>query len=125
MYFLIARQLPTESERNLVYAIGVGGFLVCVGILLIGRRIERTLEILNWIMVLCLLGGMLVFAFLFVPRETWAAGVAGFFAYDPAAGTFTMLPEGADFFLIGAFAAYSGAGGVANLTLSNWAREKG
>ena len=30
-----------------------------------------------------------------------------------------------DWFLIGAFAAYSGAGGVINLTLSNWARDKG
>jgi hypothetical protein len=32
---------------------------------------------------------------------------------------------GADFFLLGAFAAYAGGGGVANLTLSNWARDKG
>jgi hypothetical protein len=30
-----------------------------------------------------------------------------------------------DFFLLGAFAAYSGAGGVLNITLSNWARDKG
>jgi hypothetical protein len=125
VYFLIARRLPTEAERNLVYGIGVAGFLVCVSVLLIGRRIERTLEILNWIMVVCLLGGMLAFALIYVPRETWAAGLAGFVAYDPAAGRFMLLPEGADFFLLGAFAAYSGAGGVANLTLSNWVRDKG
>jgi hypothetical protein len=30
-----------------------------------------------------------------------------------------------DFFLLGAVAAYSGCGGVGNLTLSNWARDKG
>jgi len=45
--------------------------------------------------------------------------------YDPAARAFQVIPEGVDWVLIGAFAAYSGAGGVINLTLSNWARDKG
>ena len=45
--------------------------------------------------------------------------------YDPGSGSFSFFPPGADFFLIGAFAAYSGAGGVINLTLSSWARDKG
>ncbi|HEX9760498.1 MAG TPA: Nramp family divalent metal transporter, partial [Candidatus Acidoferrales bacterium] len=49
----------------------------------------------------------------------------GFFGFDLAAGRFRFFPEGADWFLIGAFAAYSGAGGVINLMLSNWARDKG
>jgi len=40
-------------------------------------------------------------------------------------GVFQLLPPGADFFLLGAFAAFTGGGGVANLTLSNWARDKG
>ena len=35
------------------------------------------------------------------------------------------LPAGTDFFLLGALVAYSGAGGVTNITLSNWARDKG
>ena len=42
------------------------------------------------------------------------------------AGTVAQfIPPGADWFLIGAFAAYSGAGGVSNLMLANWARDKG
>jgi hypothetical protein len=45
--------------------------------------------------------------------------------FDPAAGGFRFVPHGADFFLIAAFAAYSGCGGVTNITLSNWARDKG
>ena len=40
-------------------------------------------------------------------------------------GAFALIPSGVDWFLIGAFAAYSGVGGVGNLTLSNWARDKG
>jgi hypothetical protein len=35
------------------------------------------------------------------------------------------MPEGVDFVLLGALAAYAGAGGVANIALSNWARDKG
>ena len=42
-----------------------------------------------------------------------------------AAGGFSLVPSGVDFFLLGALVAYSGAGGVANLTLSNWARDRG
>ena len=41
------------------------------------------------------------------------------------AGKFSFMPAGADYFLIGAFAGFCGAGGVINLTLSNWARDKG
>ena len=49
----------------------------------------------------------------------------GFFGFDAASGSFRFVPEGADWFLVGAFAAFSGCGGVTNLTLSNWSRDKG
>jgi hypothetical protein len=45
--------------------------------------------------------------------------------YSPSAQAFTFLPPGADYILIGAFAGFCGAGGVINITLSNWARDKG
>jgi hypothetical protein len=60
-----------------------------------------------------------------VPGRTWLAAATGFVGLDATGGEFRLLPAGADFFLLGAFAAYSGAGGVANLTLSSWARDKG
>ena len=50
---------------------------------------------------------------------------AGFFGFAPSTGKFMFMPEGADYFLIGAFAGFCGAGGVINITLSNWARDKG
>ena len=53
------------------------------------------------------------------------AAATGLIGFDPGTGRFDLLPAGTDFFLLGAFAAYSGAGGVANITLSNWARDKG
>ena len=41
------------------------------------------------------------------------------------AQSFAFFPPGADCILIGAFAGFSAAGGVVNITLSNWARDKG
>ena len=125
VYFLFTKRLPGEAESTVVYAIGAGLFLLCGLILMIGRRIERTLEYLNWIMLTFIIGGFGLLAILFVPLSIWAAALAVFAGFDVRTGSFQFVPAGADFFLLGAFAAYAGAGGVANLTLSNWARDKG
>ena len=125
IFFLFAGSLAGPANANAVYFIGVGAFLACVLILLVGRRIERTLEILNWILVVFILGGFLALGVVLVAPETWVAMAAGFVGFDPQRGSFSLLPHGVDFFLIGAFAAYSGAGGMINISLSNWARDKG
>jgi hypothetical protein len=125
IFFLAFGSLAGPENAGTVYGIGVAAFLACVVILLVGRRIERTLEVLNWILVVAILGGFLALAILLVGPETWFAAVAGFAGFDTSRDTFSFIPEGADFFLIGAFAAYSGAGGVINIMLSNWARDKG
>jgi len=125
IFFLFTGTLAGPEHANTVYLIGVATFLSCVVILLIGNRIERTLEILNWILVTGIIGSFFVLALLFVAPETWLATAAGFLGLDTRSGNFVFLPQGVDFFLIGAFAAYSGAGGMINVTLSNWARDKG
>ena len=60
----------------------------------------------------------------FVPGSTWAAAGVGFFGFDLPRGTFSFLP-GNDFLLLAALAGYSGAGGMVNIALSSWARDKG
>src|SRR5829696_10148239 len=125
IFFLFARRLAGPGDAATVYAIGVGTFLACVAVLLVGRRIERTLELLNWVLVACILGAFFVLAAVFVPPGTWLGAALGFAGFDAARGEFDFLPRGADFFLLGALAAYSGAGGVINIVLSNWARDKG
>ena len=128
IFFLAARRLPVATDAGdaaAAYWIGVGMFLVCVLILLVGRRIERTLELLNWVLVTCILGGFLVLALLLVPGSVWLAAAGGYVGFDATSGRFDLLPRGADFFLLGALVAYSGMGGVGNITLSNWARDKG
>jgi hypothetical protein len=125
VFFLFTKQVASATDATTVYWIGIGLFLVCVGILLVGRRIERTLEILNGVLVVAILGSFLLLALIFVAPGTWVSAAAGYVGLDAATGRFSFLPPGADFFLLGAFAAYSGAGGVINITLSNWARDKG
>ena len=125
IFFLFARRLAGPTDTAMVYYIGVGTFLACVAVLLVGRRIERTLELLNWVLVVCILGSFLILAMLFVPIGTWLAAGAGFAGFDPSRGVFDFLPAGADFVLLAALVAFSGAGGVGNIVLSNWARDKG
>jgi hypothetical protein len=125
-FFLYAGRQATPGDASSVYGIGVAAFLVCVSVLVFaGKRIERMLEVLNWVLVSVILGGLLILCLLFAKPGQWVAAAMGIFGWDRAAGGFRFIPEGADWFLIGAFAAYSGCGGVINLTLSNWARDKG
>src|SRR5690242_8183634 len=82
IFFLFTKRLPGGSDSGLVYAIGVSLFLLCGVVLMIGRRIERTLEVLNWIMIAAIIGGLGLLALMFVPLSIWAAGVAGFAGFN-------------------------------------------
>ena len=126
IFFLFAGRLaaPPADATN-IYLIGIVTFLACVGVLLIGKRIARTLEVLNWLLVACILGSFLVLGILYVPGGTWLSALAGFSGYDTSRSAFNFLPEHLDILLLGALVGYSGGGGVLNLTLSNWARDKG
>jgi hypothetical protein len=125
IFFLFARRLAGTEDAGSIQFIGVVTFLACVALLSVGRRIERTLELLNWVLIVTILGGFLVLATLYVPAGTWAAAAVGLAGFDASSGAFDFFPAAADFFLLGALVAYSGSGGVVNITLSNWARDKG
>jgi len=126
IFFLLAGKLATRDDATSVYWIGCATFLICVVILVFsGKRIERTLEILNWIMIVLILGSLFVLCLLFAAPVHWFAAVVGLVGFDLNAGGFNFLPPDADWLLIGAFVAFSGSGGVGNLMVSNWARDKG
>ncbi len=125
LFFLVWRRLPGAEDAGVVRLIGSAAFLLCVVILLFGRRIERTLEILNWVLVTTILAGLLVLALWLVPAGTWLSALIGHTGYDTVTGSFRFIPSGTDFILLGSLAAYSGCGGIGNITLANWARDKG
>jgi len=125
IFYLFSGELAGAAQTSTVYWIGAGTFMTCVLILLSGRHIERTLELLNWVLVVMILGGLTLLCLCFASGSRWIEAGLGFFGFSVPTGRFSFFPPGADWFLIGAFAAYSAAGGVVNLTLSNWARDKG
>jgi hypothetical protein len=126
IFFLGTGRAPAIGDARVVYWLGAATFLICVAILLGSRRsIERTLELLNWVLVVAILGTLTVLCLLLAGPGLWLSAFLGFFAFDPSSASFRLIPAGADFFLIGAFAAYSGCGGVINIALTSWARDKG
>jgi hypothetical protein len=126
IFFLFANRLAAPpADSATIYMIGIATFLACIGVLMVGKRIARTLEILNWVLVACILGSFLVLGLIYVPAGTWFSALAGFTGFDTVHGVFNFIPEHVDILLLGALVGYSGGGGVLNLTLSNWARDKG
>jgi hypothetical protein len=125
LFFLIARRLATPEDAAAVYYLGVATFGICVAVLLVGRRIEHTLEWLNWVLVVCIFGTFIVLAAMFVPSHLWVAAGAGLAGFDMQQGRFDWLPENMDFVLLAAFVGYAGLGGITNVTLANWARDRG
>jgi hypothetical protein len=125
IFFLSMRRLPDANDASTIYYIGAGMFLTCALLLSLGKRIVRTLEILNWVVVGTTLAGFSIMALWFVPAGVWAAGVAGLVGVDLTTNQLQLLPTGADLTLVSALVAFSGVGGVGNLVLSNWARDKG
>jgi Mn2+/Fe2+ NRAMP family transporter len=67
IFFLFTGRLPAATDSATIYYTGIGTFVGCAAILLVGRRIERTLEILNWILVGCILSSFFVMALVYVP----------------------------------------------------------
>jgi len=126
VFFLFANRLASPpGDSATIYMIGIATFLACITVLMVGKRIARTLELLNWVLVACILGSFVVLGIIYVPAATWSSALAGFAGFDTAHGAFNFLPDNLDILLLGALVAYSGGGGVLNITLSNWARDKG
>jgi hypothetical protein len=125
IFFLFMRRLALPADAGAVYLIGVATYGLCVVLLVFGRRIERTLELLNWALLVPILSSFLVLSVLFVPASIWTAAGAGLIGFSPASGSFAWLPANVDPVLLASLVAYAGAGGLANVTLSNWARDRG
>jgi hypothetical protein len=93
-------------------------FIAVVLILSFGGTVERMLERFAWTMLAVVFLFLVLVNVFFVPFPHWARTFAGFFS-------FAGLPHPIDWGLIGALAATAGSGGIGNLTVTNWVRDKG
>ncbi len=119
---LFLGRMPRGEDRDVVLALGYLVFLASVAIALPGARAQRRIERAEWLMMGWMLAFLLVVGIFLVPQDIWARVTAGFLS--PLLGQAT-LPAEVDWLLLAAFAAYSGAGGVINATLTQWLRDRG
>ncbi|UCF73595.1 MAG: Nramp family divalent metal transporter [Deltaproteobacteria bacterium] len=109
------------GDRSTMLVLGYILFFACLVIVLFGGRIERILEWLAWGMVTWIVVYLLIVDVFFVPAKAWTDVAGGFFKF----GSIPRGPTGVDWPLMGAFAAYAGAGGIGNCWITNWLRDKG
>lgn len=109
---------PDGSDRGSLLAISLGVLALTVLLLQCGKSIEHLLEKLSWAMVVFIFVFLVIANVLFVPLDIWTKTAIGF--CSPGA-----LPRNMDWMLLGVFAATAGSGGLGNLAISNWTRDKG
>lgn len=111
-------RLAKNEDDFTVSLIGMGVILFAVALLLSGKHIEKVLERLSWAMIAFIFTFLIVVNVLFVPVDHWVQTAAGFLIVH-------KLPDNMDLILLATFAATAGSGGLGNLAISNWFRDKG
>ena len=111
-------RMPGAPDQAAQAWVATGLILFVVLILSFGGTIERMLEYFAWTMLGVVFLFLLAINIAFVPMSHWLETFLGFFS-------FTGLPQPIDWGLIGALAATAGSGGLGNLTVTNWIRDKG
>lgn len=111
-------RMPGAPDQAVQGWIAAGLILCVVLVLSFGGTIERMLEWFAWTMLGVVFLFLVTVNLLFVPLSHWLNTFIGFFS-------FAGLPTPIDWGLIGALAATAGSGGIGNLTVTNWMRDKG
>ena len=111
-------RMPGAPDQEIQAWVATGLIVFVVLILSFGGTIERMLEYFAWTMLGVVFTFLLIVNLAFVPLSHWWETFTGFFK-------FTGLPQPIDWGLIGALAATAGSGGIGNLTVTNWIRDKG
>jgi len=111
-------RMPGAPDQGTQAWIATALIFAIVLILCFGGTIERMLEYFAWTMLAVVFLFLIAVNVAFVPFSHWLHTFLGFFR-------FSGLPAPIDWGLIGALAATAGSGGVGNLTVTNWVRDKG
>jgi hypothetical protein len=111
-------RMPGAPDQPVQATIAVALIAAVVLILSFGGTIERMLEYFAWTMLAVVFTFLIFVNVAFVPLAHWGQTFLGFFR-------FSGMPGPIDWGLIGALAATAGSGGLGNLTVTNWIRDKG
>ncbi len=111
-------RLPESQDRPTQVVITIVLIGAVVLLLSFGGTVEKMLEYFAWTMLAVVFGFLLTVNLIYVPFGHWWTTFQGFFS-------FSGIPRPIDWGLIGALAATAGSGGIGNLTITNWIRDKG
>ncbi len=111
-------RLPEARDSEGLAWIATALIALVVLVLSFGGTIERMLEYFAWTMLAFVFGFLLFVNILYVSPLRWWITLKGFFQFSGFSGPI-------DWALVGALAASAGAGGLGNLTVTSWVRDKG
>lgn len=118
MFGALKGHMPGADDKALLDLIARGVIVAAALMLLSGKSIERLLEKLSWAMILFIFSFLAIINVFAVPVTTSAKTLEGFLL--PQA-----LPEKISLVMLGLFASTAGSGGLGNLAVTNWFRDKG
>ena len=118
IFAAFAGRLPGAPDTAALTWITYLVMAVTVLILMSGGTVERTLERASWAMIVMIFAFLFIANLLFVPAEHWLETFQGFFHFG-------YWPPGIDIVLLTTLAATAGSGGIGNIAISNWVRDKG
>jgi hypothetical protein len=118
LFTLVTGDVPGEEDRTTSRWIAVGLIAAVFVITLFGRKISRTMELVNWVLVVGILVLLLVIDILVVGFDDLLDGLEGMFR--PA-----LPPEGTDATDIGAVAGFAAMASGLNYVFMNYYRDKG
>jgi hypothetical protein len=114
------RQLNASNpgELETVRTIALGLMCLSFGVFLLGKKICRTLEIIDTFLIFFILGTLLILAAVFAPASLWKTMITSI--VTPRA-----LPKGIDATTLGSIIGYTGFGAGMNFMLINYYRDHG
>jgi hypothetical protein len=118
LFTLVTGDVPGDEDRTTSRWIAVGLIAAVFVITLIGRKISRTMELVNWVLVLTILSLMFVVDLLIVGWSDLGDGLEGLFR--PA-----LPPAGTAARDIGAVAGFAAMASGLNYVFMNYYRDKG
>jgi hypothetical protein len=118
VFALHAGRASDSGDSGSITWITVALVLLAALFLASGKMVERMLERLAWAMIVVIFCILLWVNLAFVPLGDWGRTFTGFFQVGE-------LPPDVDFVMLAVFAALAGAGGVGNLAIASWFRDKG
>lgn len=140
----VLAQIAADENTVRIFAYLI--FFGCIAIVMFGKKIYNSLEKVLLFMVVWIIGYLVVIDLFLVHPKTWWVVIKGFFSFgalpdavksggfdwsaikdlfNPSVLSHAIKIQEFDWLLLGAFAAYAGSGGLGNITISNYVRDKG